>query len=218
MNRFQYWAGPLIFLSTLLGVFGIGRNFLVAKDAIAFWSIVLSLFMIWLTSKTVGRGFITEAAARVERSPAWFDLSNTQRCYLMWFDWPVFETLREREVKRLFRHALIAINFDDDTISLQPVDAVYIRPYFLIRIASAASGFGLSVSNLSQGVFGAKIQGSRIILKTLENDQRIMKRLRSEIGNQLSISLEHFIAKLESAYADTLSPEDRHQYFRQKYA
>lgn len=201
-----------------MGVFGIGRHFFVAKDAIGFWSIVLSLLMFWLTSKTVGRGFVTEAAARVARSPDWFDLSNTERCYLMCFDWPVFETLREREVEKLFRHAVIAIDFDDNTISLQPIDAIYIMPYFLIRIASAASGFGLSVSNLSQGVFGAKIRGSRIILRTLANDQRIMIRLRNEIGNHLSISLKHFIEKLESAYVDTLSPEDRYQYFRQKYA
>ena len=213
-GRYQLVISTLLTLCSAAGLLGIGRNIVVGMDALAWLSFALMVALAWYARWMIHRmPLLDEAIIRVQDAPAWSDLSPARRRFLWWFDWPLFTEIRNGEVRRLFSEPLVSVQFVSGSAILQPLEEQHCEQYFLNKIAGAVSIHGLTVSNVKQGVFGARLDDSRVELQCGGCAPRIWDHLQSKVTGNRVQPLRHFIDTVESGYIGTLSDAQRLDYY-----
>lgn len=213
MARYHLIISALGALFIAAGALGIGRAAMIGMDRITWSSLGLMFALAWVAITMVNRMPVTaEAAFRIKEYATWAELSPLRRCFLLWFDWPMFIEVRHRETRRIFDEPLVSVKFDIDSVTIRPLDALHSDPYFLEAIASSAAGHGLEVSNIKQSMFRSREIEPHVDLAWCGSNCSIWQHLRDEVGDRASIPLQIFIDALEAGYVKTLTPEDRQKY------
>lgn len=214
MAKYQHAISALLILCSVFSLVGIGRTAMTGWDRIT-WAAFGAMFVLaWLARRMIMRMPIAaEAGQRARAGPTWSELSPMRRRFLLWFDWPLFIQIREREARRLMDEPIVSATFASNSMALRPLDPSHTEPYFLKWMANAATGYGLKVRNVKEHIFGREIAGNQVELDWSGDDRRIWDYLQATLHDGAPLKLTTFIDTLEAGYLSTLSPAEQHRYF-----